>query len=425
MNYGEEKVKNHISILGSCCKDIFGFHSNNGGYIIDKSIQSCGPLSLIMKSPLLKKADENFAGLLSDKSDIYKRVIRQDAEKSVFSYIREVQSDWLMIDFAEMRYPIYLTESGAGTAVFPEKIRTLREHGYIGEYQLLNPRDLSEERLYKGIDLFLNRILKLYPEEKIILVDIRAAEEFVNTQSKRCDYYQQEQIDSVNPIAEKCYQYALSHMPSCHTIPFPEETVGKAGSQWGTHCLHYSEEYYDYGLKAMNIISGGSFSLEEERCLIEKLKEMCNEKVRHTYRNYPKNKVRFLYSEVSTYKRFKRYEEYFKKMARQNKGTAILDFFAARDIKTCSFYGLNEISKYYMDVLDDSDIKCEYIVENNNLDVFQGAQIIERNASVYPVTDCMVIADLDSEKVRRKLQTMGYNGLIVDYNELIASEDKE
>ena len=417
-------MKNHISILGECCcRDIFGVHTNNGGYVIDRFVQSCGPLSLIMKSPLKKEADEGFAKLLSDKSDFYKRVVRQDAEKSVFSYMSEVQSDWLLIDFAEMRYPLYLTETGAGTAVFPEKLTAFKEHGYIGKYQLLNLNDLSEESLYRGVDRFLTRILELYPAEKIILVDIRAAEEFVNIQSKRCDYYQQDLIDRVNPIAEKCYQYALSRMPSCHTIPFPEEMVGKAGHKWGTHCLHYSEEYYDYGLKAMNIISGENFSLEEERSLIQKLKEICNDRVRQAYRSYSKNKIRFLNSELATYKRFRQYEEYFKKMARQNKGTAILDFFSAQDIKICSFYGLNEISKYYMDILQNSDIKCEYIVENNDLEVYLGARIIGRNASFFPVTDCMVIADLDSDKVRRKLQTMGYGGLIVDYNELIASGD--
>ncbi|MCD7865500.1 MAG: hypothetical protein LUG54_05690 [Clostridiales bacterium] len=40
-----------VNILGTCvCRDIFGFHENDGGYKIDRFIQSVNPVSGVMKT---------------------------------------------------------------------------------------------------------------------------------------------------------------------------------------------------------------------------------------------------------------------------------------------------------------------------------------------------------------------------------------
>lgn len=97
-----------ISILGTCIsRDIFGMQKNDGGYKIDRFIQSISPISAVTESMLIKNIEENYNQIdmiFSDLSNFYKRVLISDLKKNVFEYMSEIHSDYLLIDAGTMRY---------------------------------------------------------------------------------------------------------------------------------------------------------------------------------------------------------------------------------------------------------------------------------------------------------------------------------
>lgn len=80
-----ENIKAYISAIGTCIlRDIVGMHDNNAGYVVEKYVQSLNPISIISKSPLIKKFEVE--DVFFDKSNFYQRCINLDLNKQVFEF---------------------------------------------------------------------------------------------------------------------------------------------------------------------------------------------------------------------------------------------------------------------------------------------------------------------------------------------------
>ena len=82
--------------MGICCsRDIFSSQENDGGFIIDRFIQSVNPVSAVSMTPLFSKIPLEAT---EGKTNIYKRCITLDLTKKVFDYLFEVHSEYLVLD---------------------------------------------------------------------------------------------------------------------------------------------------------------------------------------------------------------------------------------------------------------------------------------------------------------------------------------
>ena len=271
-------METHISILGVCAsRDVFGTHGNDGGYVVDAYAQNCNPISAVAPSPLRQFLDDGFWSSLEGASPFAKRCLDLDLNKGIFPYFAKRRSDWLVIDFAAVWEPVFRTDEGVGTAFQAQGplLSLLRAQNFIGEYETYYAADLPRETLYPLMDRYLDRILELYPQERIICLEVRAAPTCLLPGGAGLGTFARREVETVNPLAGELYQYAITRLPRSHRVPFPKGVVGDALHKWGSQMLHFVQDYYDYALEAVRVVTGRQYAPAEEERLILEMKRAC------------------------------------------------------------------------------------------------------------------------------------------------------
>ncbi len=412
----------HISILGSAVlHDVMRVNRDKGEYEIDAMVSDCNPLSLVMASPLKKQADARFEEIFAARPRFHGRCAAQDAEKNVFRYLADNRSAWLLVDFAELRWDLCADEQGGLTCRYPEEIEQLREEGYLGEMRTLSTASLGTEKILAGVDMFLSRLLKLYPEQRIILFDTQASERMVNENTGRSGYFDKQDVARINPIAHQAFEHAMQRLPRAHFIPFAEETPADYAHKWGRSPLRYVREFYDYAFSALQLITAEDKLPGQERIQIEQLKNRTNAALREKYQDYDRNKIDQLNRELNVYKRFKSYEQYFRAIIVKDKRRELTAFFT-RPETTCALWGLNENSKLFLDLLGESNGNIAYIIGSSKEPEYRGVPVLPEGAEAYPEADCLVIAELGPGKIRATAEKLPFWKTIVDYEQLLAED---
>ena len=147
-------------------RDFFGMKENNGGFEIDRFVQSISPISAVSDSMLQKRidnSDEIIQDVFHDLTNFYKRLIKQDLEKSVFTYLSERKSDYLIIDAGNCRYNLLKYSAGGVdrylTIVYEEKVKKLMDGGYLpAEAEIITLEDMKESVFEFYMDQFFLQI---------------------------------------------------------------------------------------------------------------------------------------------------------------------------------------------------------------------------------------------------------------------------
>ena len=246
---------------------------------------------------------ENF----KTKHNFSNKMLYYDANKMVFEKLKEVSTDFILIDLICERITIFVF-SYQGTEVWMCKnmpfVETWsrwsaqEENQKFRKIKNIHTKNLGEE-YEKDIMKFAKQLMQLYPRSKIIYNKVRLV-----------DYYQDKQQtikqfnrdgykivfnynipsygNDVIQRAERtflqtlCEQKEYFEDDGIHIIPFPEYTLGSTGHHFGLHPLHFHDEYYWYAAEALKIIVTSNNKEEEMR----RLKELLN------YQN-KMNKYRF------------------------------------------------------------------------------------------------------------------------------------
>lgn len=277
MKENTEKRQVHVSILGSCvCRDALSLSKQAKGYVdagvefvVDRFVQSINPLSAIsspVPAPLADALIEE--SLPSATSNFYKRNFKLDVTKGWADYLCEAYSEWLLIDLSPTRlamrtigetYVTYELEmkviGGLPTVAPGSALDALRSGEQLGLY------DLSDGEIRDAVKAYLDRILTLYPEERIIVLDIRHLYTYVDPVRER--------IVTSNAINDKryrrddrvitvAYDFAKQYLPHAHFIDALPLLVGNVNHVWGKMGLHYVDEIYLYLLRAIERITDGA-----------------------------------------------------------------------------------------------------------------------------------------------------------------------
>lgn len=159
--------------------------------------------------------------------------------------------NFVLIDFLEERFPIG-GENGAFITlsdVFYEK-----EESYKPKI-ILNIHE-RENMWFKACDQFIEKLQKNFKECCIVLVKMKLAE-YYGKRNKEKQYDNIREIQDINNILEKYYQYFSNKFKNCIEVEVENEPYFYTDEsfRYGCYPWHLNEEaYYCMGMKILNIL---------------------------------------------------------------------------------------------------------------------------------------------------------------------------
>lgn len=272
-----------LSVLGCCAsRDVFGLHENEGGYVIKRYVQNVSPISLVTKPPLIRKINKEDEYIFDKTSDFYRKCQLLELNKSVLSYLSQDVVDYFIFDVAEFRRRLYyfaeidayFSQNYLLRGLYEEYVRK----GIVSdEYELIDPLEIERNKLEYYLKKYCDLISDLYSIDRIILVDIRASKHHKKDIE---DNFLKEDIklaDVLNQRIVYAFDLVRDYMEGIHVIEFPEYTPLEDNHKWGKNALHYSYEYYDYVLEAIDIITSEKLSMDSEIQVLIDLKKKYEE----------------------------------------------------------------------------------------------------------------------------------------------------
>ena len=264
------KISVHISIVGTCLmRDIFRVMDSVGKYTVDRYVQSINPVSAVGESPLLKDVPDWSEKFFNIKMNAFhRRNAYLDLKKSLFDYIAEVKSNYLLIDMGEIRRDLCIFDREKKKMLTDFSLtqgrRILQEQYLLSMLEKISVLELDEVFVKERLDAYLDKILDIYPQEKIILFENYAIKTYYDSKlgGVKHSWKWDREADKFNMCFDLVFSYCLKKLPLVKVIRFPKTALGDLHHIWGRYSLHYMEGIYRYGFEAMEAIVSGSASAE-------------------------------------------------------------------------------------------------------------------------------------------------------------------
>ncbi len=252
-----------INLIGCCAiRDIFGLHENDGGYNIIRFVQDASPLSIVTEAPLIRSLCEADEAIFSNKSPFWARCQKLELQKKILDYISEDLADYLIFDVAEFRRKLLFFKENQG--VFSENyylkdwLQKYIETGLVpASYEVVNPMEMDRGRCVELLHEFCDSLLELYDPDRIILVEIKAGLPYTTEDKDSLIAAEIKTAAIFNERMSFAYDIVRDYMPEIHVVEFPENIKIDPHHKWGRNLLHYTRDYYDYALDAVNAITTG------------------------------------------------------------------------------------------------------------------------------------------------------------------------
>lgn len=393
-----------INVLG-CCVSRDSIEFNKEKYIVPRYAAFVSPWSMFSGKCEVSDWDICKSGTTS----FMQKCVEHDAELSTIDYIKEEQSDWLLLDFADCRLSIVVWGTKNILLTYSVAVKNniasfAKQFG--NDYDIIKAYDLPYDQFITRIDFLLEQLVKIYPVNKIILHEFYCADVFIDKQRNLQGVkfaWMKELVEKINPFLKKVYNFSKNKLLGCHIINWPENVVADETNKWGLCNLHYHSLYYEYAEKAISIIIQElDRSIEEYK--LAALRELYSEKFATLREKALCNNVR------ADRAKWRTYEETIKTLIvngfLDNNCNVLQKIFLARGYKHIAIYGDTEITKVLCKILDDTEITIDYIVENAAKPI-NGIKTINRSDTQYPYCDIMLIADIYYyNEIKAKLEKM-------------------
>ena len=262
-----------FNILGICVlRDIFSHHPNDGGYKINQYVNSFPPL-FIHENGISVDIDRYNKTDTSDiVSNFIKRSILFNVNRTVFDYVESKKSDYILIDMGLARVDYYILENGqycfggyrslydrmSSKGLFPKIIQAK-------PFNFLSTAEIKERTI-----AYCKKIKSLYDINKIILFEIKNSTLLYDSKKESISSFDPAAVRKAylqNEFIEFCFSVARKELQGCHVVYMPKNVVCDAYHPLKKGLLHFTQEYYDYGLESINIITKNMPRDEEEKAL--------------------------------------------------------------------------------------------------------------------------------------------------------------
>jgi hypothetical protein len=232
-----ESKKVSVDIFGSCVSRDF-FEAGEHPFIINNFYSFISPISLYL--PGTREIPD-----LEEMTPWLNRNYSFDLRKDLFDHIQDNRSDYLILDLADIRYPItcYSSQKGKFYVTNSRMNRNyselIRNHFGCDEV-ITNAFNIDYHTLKNGLSYFSNKVLEVYKRDKIILIEPVLAEEYLE---KGVTYRFVGDAGATNAFLRKCYNY-VENILRCHIIRIPVSVTANSEHKWGLDRLHYCDATY-------------------------------------------------------------------------------------------------------------------------------------------------------------------------------------
>lgn len=412
----------NVNIIGTCVlRDIFNYNKDND-IVVKKFVQSISPYAAVSTGDIIKDKELFYKTLEElNQSRFNKRNLRLDIEKGVFDFLFGEQSDYLFIDMAGCRYDLYYFPQSNTYASKNNIYNAIFNNGILEECHQIETEAIPEDIKYNLLDKYIDTILKEYRPENIILFEVKATPKRL-TRKKLIVLKEQDWANKSNRRIEKAYNYVKQKLHGCHIIEFPNGVVADEQHIWGPGVLHYVKEYYEYAYNAIKIVFS-KLPLDVEKEALSSLKAYYENLIYNKYNDLWIDTLKKYNEQTDLSKRLTKYVEYFTDLLlNEEKLKKVVNYFNENEIKNCAFYGATYVGKFLIDYLKKNlpELTIDYLVEDNNLNDYNGVPYIKRSAKEFPPTDVIVVSDIiNREKVVKKLTDMGVKAKITDVYKIL------
>ncbi len=381
-----------VNIFGACVsRDIF---PKNSPYDIRQYVSFSSPMSVFSPKGPRTLTDDDLSEL-SWGSDFSKRCLLLDHNKTGMDYLAERPSDWLILDFADIRLPLIRYGDGQ---VLTETNLTLRNKPQFkklfGKYQT-EPM-MSVENYYSCIDQLRETVLQLYPADRIILHQYYMVEDYIDKNGNLTPFRNQEHIQTVNMVLKELYRYFREKCPSCHIIEMPDYLTGTEKHIWGTHPMHYTKLYYEYAFQAVTHIVEYRTPVPEELRLqyslraLKQKNEAQQKQLLLENKNYQTDCQKLACYAKSIQNLYQHHDTILQKAK---------EFCEEHGIRHAAFWGDFIITKSLIPLLREAGVTPDYIICNWNHHTLDK---VIRTTDPYPSTDAIFVCDILKYENRSK-----------------------
>jgi len=382
-----------INIFGACVsRDLF---PKDTEYVIQQYVSFTSPVSLYQPKNDRELTMEDLS-CLGWGSAFAKRCMVLDHNKTSLAYLFQKKSDFLLLDFADVRMRMikygsngYFTKTNLH--VKNPKIFDKLFSGYTIEE--LPPLEKIKECIQK----LCYDILEHYDVHQIILHEYYLVDEYLDKNGVIQKFKKLEFYHKLNTILKECYCLAKSILNGCYVITMPEHVVGYEKHIWGLHPLHYTKLYYSYAYAAVNHI------IHTNSAVPESLKAEYSEALARQYQNAEYQKLLFDNKSLKASKdKLLCYSKTFVDLLKRYDETilAVKQKCEELHLKNVAFFGDFMISDVLAEILKKCDVQLDYII--CNWDNHTASKVIPVGEKTYPKTDAIIICDIVSISKKMK-----------------------
>lgn len=250
-------------------RDIFRVMDKSGKYEIDRYVQAINPISAIGQSPLIQPVlDVNDLYFDKKESNFNRRNAYLDFTKSVFSYLAQKKSDYLLLDMGDIRIDLTFYEKNkekiASSFSMKRGSNYLRDKCLPKVWDTVGVLDMDEVWVRNHIEIYLDKILELYPQEKIIFFESHAVDTFYDRDTSGVRHGWENAAVKFNKSFALVFDYCLKKLPRAHVVRFPKYVLGDEHHVWGRYPLHYTDGFYRYAFEVVESIVSSKNRVEEE-----------------------------------------------------------------------------------------------------------------------------------------------------------------
>ncbi len=400
-----------FNICASCpARDTFSMHQHETGYKVLQCTNGFSPL-LINEPPIPFDKERFDAFELIGISNYAKRCLKQSLERSNVDWALQQKADYMIVDSGLFRVTMqYLgkkQDECLHWTINPQYADKMKHEGIIpSSVGTKKPEDYSDEEIKHRIKRYLDRFLEHYRQDEIILMDIRHASVYVETDGSVKPFFRQRWGVENRRIA-RAFEIMKDYLKDCHLIPMPDFVLGNKKHPLGHHAMHYTQEYYDYALACLDVICQKLPHAQEKEkiaALCQKCSDECGRKYSAKAAASLVKSAQELNKTAEHRDKFELYLDFFQKLMEKN--TPLETFFFAKNIRSVIFYGWTKYSKILVKALEKRGITVKCIVENGNVH-YGDVPFLPRSAVQFPEADAILIADLmNKETIRAKLEKL-------------------
>lgn len=389
-----ETEKISFNIFGACVsRDMF---PKDTEYEIRQYVSFSSPMSVYKIKGGRTLTEEDVADL-SWGSDFSKRCLLFDNNKTGLDYLFQRPSDYLILDFADIRLPLicygknnYITQTNL--------ILKNQEHfdRLFGDYKKI-PFVKKEDAL-ECVEWFGRQMLKVYEPERIILHKYYMVENYITKTGALSEYSYIKHIRRVNDTLESMYsrfEEMCSH--KCHIIEMPGGFFADENHRWGNYPMHYIKDYYSFAYEALDhIIKTHTPVPELMREKYSVRAELAYEKA-HSKMLEAKNK-----SLSGENKKLRSYADTLQKLVHDHDEimARLTAFCRERNINSAALWGEFMITKNIKSLLEEAGVKVDYIISSKKTAVCD--RVVPINAASFPETDLIIVCDASAYEKRKE-----------------------